>query len=137
MPDDREKEKRARDASGIPYMDTTLLNTLPGVHTKNAANADTGKVQSIPTRLIRHIETQRNDKRLIHPDTYESIARLNAVLRFAPSLKCYVCLVPMKAYIRIKNINPSNDVWVCELWEGEPGTAVSVPSHTPLLLYIN
>ena len=69
----------------------------------------------------------------------DTLARINALLKYSPSVKCYVIL-QQKIYIRVEEIAHSIDEthWHCTIWsEREKGTVLTIPAGGPLMIYID
>ena len=84
-------------------------------------------------------ETDKVPSTFLVEEKGDSIARLNAMLRYSPGIHCYAVL-QRRVYIQITEIRPSPDgkFWTCMVYDEEhKGTALLLPKGGPLLLYIN
>ena len=96
------------------------------------------------THALREIEEDEHSKETEKTPTpalgrEDVIARLNALLRYVPALKCYAVL-QNKVYIQIEEmaLTPNGQHVHCLLYgEREKGTAVTVPFSGPFLIYID
>ena len=89
-------------------------------------------------RILHNAETEKTPSSFLVEDKSDSIARLNALLRYSPDIRCYAIL-QKKFFIQITEIRPSADgaFWHCVVFdEDKKGTALLLPKGGPLLLYI-